>query len=53
VGLIPARFKCLFVIKDAESSVIGLLALVQTFAAELIPQTAVMVIVEERHQPPM
>ena len=52
-GRIPARLKCLFVVEDAESSVKGLLALVQTFATGPIRQTAGMVIVEERHQPPM
>jgi len=31
-GHIPAQLKCLFVMEDAESSVEGLLALVQTFA---------------------
>jgi hypothetical protein len=44
---------CPFVVEDTESSVIGLLALVQTFATGLIRQTAGMVIVEERHQPLM
>jgi len=50
---IPARLKCLFVVEDAESSIKELLALVQTFATGPIRQTAGMVIVEERHQPPM
>jgi len=45
--------KCLFIVEDAESSVKGLLALVQTFATGPIRQTAGMVIVEEMHQPPM
>jgi hypothetical protein len=45
--------KCLLVVKDAESSVKGLLSLVQTFATGPIRQTAGMVIVEERHQPQM
>jgi len=49
-GGIPARLNCLFVIEDAESSVKGLLALVQTFATGPIRQIAVMVIVEERHR---
>jgi len=52
-GRIPPRLKCLFVVEDAESSVEGLLALVQTFATGQIRQTAGMVIVEEMHQPPM
>jgi len=47
---IPARLNCLFVIEDAESSMKGLLALVQTFATGPIRQIAVMVIVEERHR---
>jgi hypothetical protein len=50
---IPARLKCLFVTKDAESSIKGLLALVQTFTTGPIRQTAGMLIVEERHQPLM
>jgi hypothetical protein len=45
--------KCLFVVEDAESSFKGLLALVQTFATGTIGQTAGMVIVEKRYQPPM
>jgi len=53
VGCIPAWLNCLFVVEDAESSVHGLLALVQTFGTEPICQTASMLIVEERHQPPM
>jgi len=52
-GRIPARLKCLSVVEDAESSVKGLLALVQTFATGPICQTAGMVIVEETHRPPM
>jgi len=52
-GHIPTRLKFLFLIKDAKSSIQGLLALVQTFATAPICQTAGMVIVEERHQPPM
>jgi len=52
-GCIPAWLNCLFVVEDAESSVKGLYALVQTFATGPIRQTAGMVIVEERHQPPM
>jgi len=52
-GHIPARLKCLFVVEDAELCVKGHLALVQMFAAGQICQTAGMVIVEERHQPPM
>ena len=52
-GLIPAQSKCLFVVEDAESSVKGLLALVQTFATGLIRQTAGMVIIEEKYQPLM
>jgi len=52
-GRISTRLKCLFVVEDAESSIKELLALVQTFATGPIRQTAGMVIVEERHQPPM
>jgi len=52
-GGIPARLKCLFVVEDGKSSVEGLLALVQTFAPRPIRQMAGMVIVKERHQPPM
>ena len=50
---IPAWSKCLFVVQDAQSSVEGLIAVVQTFATGLIHQTAGMVIVEARHEPPM
>jgi hypothetical protein len=50
---IAAWLKLLFVVKDAESSITGLLALVQMFATGPICQTAGMVIVEARHQPPM
>jgi len=50
---IPTSLKCLFIVEDAESSINGLLALVQTFATGPIRQTAGMVIVEESHQPPM
>jgi len=39
-GHSPAPLKCLFVIEDPESSVKGLLALVQTFATRPIRQTA-------------
>jgi len=52
-GRIPTRLKCLFVVEDAESSIRGLLALILTFATGPIRQTAGMVIVDERHQPPM
>ena len=45
--------KCLFVVKDAKSRVQGLCALVQTFATGPIRLTTGMMIVEERHQPPM
>jgi len=53
VGCIPPQLKCLFIVEDADSSIEGLLGLVQTFAKGPICQTAGMVIVEERHQPPM
>jgi hypothetical protein len=50
---IPAQLKCLFVIEDDESSIKGLLAVVETFPTWPIYQTAAMVIVKERHQPLM
>jgi len=52
-GRIPAWLKGLFVVDDTESTVEGFLALVQTFATGTIHQIAGMVIVVERHQPPM
>jgi len=52
-GCIAARLMCLFVVENAESSVKVLLALVQTFATGPIRQTAGIMIVKERHQPPM
>jgi len=52
-GRTLARLKCLSVIEDAESSVEGHLALVDTFATGPIHESAGMMIVEERHQPPM
>jgi len=52
-GCIPARLECQFVGKDAESSVKGLLPLVQMFATRLIWQTTGMEIVDERQQHPM
>jgi uncharacterized membrane protein len=45
--------KCRFVFKDADSSVKGLLALVQMIIPGPICQTAGMVIVKESHQPVM
>jgi hypothetical protein len=52
-GCVRTWLNCLFVIKHAEWSNTGLHTLVQTFSTGPIPQTAGMVIVEERHQPPM
>jgi len=52
-GCIPASWKCLSIVEDAESSVKGLRALVQTFETGPIRQTARMVLVEDWHQPPM
>jgi hypothetical protein len=52
-GGIPALLKCHFVVKAAELSGKGLLALVQTFVTGPICQTACMVIVKERDQPPI
>jgi hypothetical protein len=48
---IPAWFKCLFVIQNAESSVKELLAFLQTFPTGPIRRTAGMMIDEKRHQP--
>ena len=50
-GCIPTQLKSLSFIEDAEMSVKGLPALVQTFSTGPIGQTPGMVIVEERHQP--
>jgi len=52
-GRIPTGLMFLFVVENAESSLKGLLALIQMFATGPVHQTAVMVIVQERHQPPM
>ena len=52
-GGITTWLKCLFVFKAAESSIYKLLALFKTFPTGAICQTAGMVIVEVRHQPPM
>jgi len=52
-GCIPARRKCVFVAKDAESTVKGLLVSIQKFTTGPIRQAASMIIVDERHQPPM
>jgi hypothetical protein len=50
-GYIPAQLKCLFIVENTTSSIIGPLALAVMFATEPIRQTAGMVIVEKRHQP--
>ena len=50
-GYIAARLEWLLVVKDAESSITGFVALVQTFAPGPICQTAGVVIVNGRHQP--
>jgi len=50
---IHTPLKCLFVVEDAESSVQGVLTLVQKFATGPIQQTAGMAIVEKRYQRPM
>ena len=52
-GRIAAQLKSDFVVQNADGSITGLLALVQTFATGPIRQTAGMVIVQERNQPPM
>jgi len=49
-GCIPAQLKCLFVVKNAESSIKRLLVMVETFGTGPKLQTATMVIVEERNQ---
>jgi len=49
-GHIPAQLKCCLVVEDAESSVTGPLALVQTFVSRPIHKAAGMVIIDERHQ---
>jgi hypothetical protein len=48
-GYIPTWVRCLFTVGNAESSVTGLPAFVQTFATGLILPTAGMVIVEKKH----
>jgi len=48
-----AWFKCVFVVEDAESSIIGLIAMVQLFPTGPVHETIGMVVVEERHQSPM
>jgi len=52
-GWLGLWLKCLFIIENAESSVKGHLALVKTFDTVPIHQTPGMVMVAERHQPPM
>ena len=52
-GCIPGELNCLVVVEDIELRIKGLLALVQMFATGSIRQTASMVIVKERHHPPM
>ena len=52
-GHIPARYKYHFFVENAESSIRGLLGLVQMLATGAIRHAAGMVIVEERHHPPM
>lgn len=49
----PAYWTCLLVIEDADSSMVGLLALVQTVVSRQMPQTTGILLVEGRHQPPM
>jgi hypothetical protein len=49
-GCIPALLKCGLVVEDSESSIPGLLPLVQTIQTGFIHQTTSMVIVEERDQ---
>jgi hypothetical protein len=52
-GLIAPWLKFLFVVKKADFSLQGLLALGQTFGTEPIDVTAGMVTLEERMHPPM
>jgi len=52
-GPILTGLKSLLIVEDAEWSITGSVALVQTFATGPIRQTAGVVIVEDRHQPPM
>jgi len=52
-GHIPTGLKCIFVVKDAESIVSDLLALVQSFATGQICQTVGMLIDEVMYQAPM
>jgi len=52
-GHIHGQLQCLFVLEDPESSVKGLLALVQTFPTAPISLTTSMMIGNERHQPLM
>jgi hypothetical protein len=49
----PAYWMCVLVIKDAESSIVGHLVLVQTVVSGRIPQTTGILLVKERYQPPM
>jgi len=50
-GCLGTWLKVDVIVEDAELSVKSLLTSVQTFVAKPICQTAVMVILEERHQP--
>ena len=50
---IPSHLKSLSILKDAESCVKRILALVQTFATGPIRQTAGILIVKDRHQASM
>jgi len=52
-GCIPSWLKCLFVVEDVESSIDGLLTMVQTFPTGAIRQSAYIVVLKERHQPSM
>lgn len=50
---IPAQLKCLFIVVDTELTVKVLLFSVETFATGPIYQTAGMVMLQERLQPPI
>jgi len=50
---VPAQLKCLFVVDNAELNVKRFLALIKIFTTGPIHQTAGMIIVKGRYQPPM
>lgn len=52
-GHIPVQLNCHCIFEHAASNVTWLVALIETFALGSIYQSAGMVLVDERHQPPM